>query len=76
MFSSTPARKDFGFSRTSHTRKSEVLFPGIPVDAKLTNAHHFRYYLTNAEIEVLEKYADNMAERIPSGSLVVELGSG
>jgi uncharacterized SAM-dependent methyltransferase len=35
-----------------------------------------RYYLTNAEIEVLETYADNIAERIPSGSIMVELGSG
>lgn len=34
------------------------------------------YYLTNAEIEVLEKYADRMAERIQPGSVVVELGSG
>jgi hypothetical protein len=32
--------------------------------------------LTNAEIEVLEKYADSIAERIPSGSIIVELGSG
>jgi uncharacterized SAM-dependent methyltransferase len=35
-----------------------------------------RYYLTNAEIEVLETYANNIAERIPSGSIIVELGSG
>jgi hypothetical protein len=34
------------------------------------------YYLTNAEIEVLEKYADSIAKRIPEGSMVVELGSG
>jgi uncharacterized SAM-dependent methyltransferase len=34
------------------------------------------YYLTNAEIEVLETYAGQMAERIPSDSIVVELGSG
>ena len=34
------------------------------------------YYLTNAEIEGLETYATQMAERIPSGSVVVELGSG
>ncbi|KAL6710167.1 hypothetical protein ACN47E_009958 [Coniothyrium glycines] len=34
------------------------------------------YYLTNAEIEVLETYASRMAERIPSGSVLVELGSG
>lgn len=34
------------------------------------------YYLTNAEIEVLESYADQIAERIQSGSMVIELGSG
>jgi len=34
------------------------------------------YYLTNAEIEVLEKYADRIAHRIQPGSVVVELGSG
>ncbi|KAF1944312.1 hypothetical protein EJ02DRAFT_420396 [Clathrospora elynae] len=34
------------------------------------------YYLTNAEIEVLETYADRIAERIPAGSIIVELGSG
>ncbi|KAF1955820.1 hypothetical protein CC80DRAFT_492772 [Byssothecium circinans] len=34
------------------------------------------YYLTNAEIEVLERYADRIAERIEPGSVVVELGSG
>ncbi|KAF2396540.1 hypothetical protein EJ06DRAFT_483372 [Trichodelitschia bisporula] len=34
------------------------------------------YYLTNAELQVLEMYADRIAERIESGSLVLELGSG
>jgi len=34
------------------------------------------YYLTNAEIEVLQKYADEIAGLVPTGSLVVELGSG
>ncbi len=34
------------------------------------------YYLTGAEIEVLETYAVRIAERVPSGSIVVELGSG
>jgi uncharacterized SAM-dependent methyltransferase len=34
------------------------------------------YYLTGAEIEVLEKYADDIAERIQPDSIVVELGSG
>jgi uncharacterized SAM-dependent methyltransferase len=34
------------------------------------------YYLTNAEINVLQKSADSIAEAIPSDSMVVELGSG
>lgn len=34
------------------------------------------YYLTGAEIDVLETYADHIAERIQSGSQVIELGSG
>lgn len=35
-----------------------------------------QYYLTGEEIDVLEKYAERIAERIPSGAMVVELGSG
>lgn len=35
-----------------------------------------QYYLTNAEIEVLEAYADRIADRIKPGSMIVELGSG
>lgn len=34
------------------------------------------YYLTNDEIDVLESYGDQIAERIQPGSVVVELGSG
>ena len=34
------------------------------------------YYLTNTEIEVLEKYASAIAKRIESNSMLVELGSG
>lgn len=34
------------------------------------------YYLTEAEIEVLRMYAGRIAERIPDGSIVLELGSG
>jgi L-histidine Nalpha-methyltransferase / hercynylcysteine S-oxide synthase len=34
------------------------------------------YYLTNAEISVLEKYSDRIAERIQDGSILMELGSG
>ena len=34
------------------------------------------YYLTNTEIDVLTKWAANIADRIPDQSLIVELGSG
>lgn len=34
------------------------------------------YYLTGQEIEVLEKYAERIAERIPNHAMLVELGSG
>jgi len=34
------------------------------------------YYLTEDEIEVLKDYARSIADRIPDGSIVLELGSG
>ena len=34
------------------------------------------YYLTNAEIDILKKHADNIARALQPGSVVVELGSG
>jgi uncharacterized SAM-dependent methyltransferase len=34
------------------------------------------YYLTNYEIEVLKKSCDDIAGRIPEGSMLIELGSG
>jgi len=34
------------------------------------------YYLTNAEIDVLKKSADKIAENIVAGSMIIELGSG
>lgn len=34
------------------------------------------YYLTNAEIEVLENHASGIASLIPAGSQIIELGSG
>ncbi|OOF90644.1 hypothetical protein ASPCADRAFT_409902 [Aspergillus carbonarius ITEM 5010] len=34
------------------------------------------YYLTNEEIALLEKYKYQIAKNIPSGSMLVELGSG
>ena len=34
------------------------------------------YYLTGAEIGILQEWAGSMARRIPDGGVVVELGSG
>ena len=34
------------------------------------------YYLTGAEIDVLNQHADRVAERIPDNAMVLELGSG
>lgn len=34
------------------------------------------YYLTNDEIKVLKDSASSIAERIPKGAMVIELGSG
>lgn len=34
------------------------------------------YYLTGQEIQLLQRHSDSIAERIPNGSMVVELGSG
>jgi uncharacterized SAM-dependent methyltransferase len=47
---------------------------GLKLFEKITYLEE--YYLTGAEIEVLEKYAHQIAERIQPGSIVVELGSG
>jgi L-histidine Nalpha-methyltransferase / hercynylcysteine S-oxide synthase len=34
------------------------------------------YYLTNAEIEALKTHAAEIAERLPEGTRLIELGSG
>jgi L-histidine Nalpha-methyltransferase / hercynylcysteine S-oxide synthase len=34
------------------------------------------YYLTNAEIDALQRHAKAIARRLPEGSRLVELGSG
>lgn len=47
---------------------------GLKLFEKITYLEE--YYLTNAEIEVLETYAGRIAQRIQPGSIIVELGSG
>ena len=47
---------------------------GLKLYEKLTYLPE--YYLIDAEIEVLEQYAKNIAERIQPNSIVLELGSG
>ncbi|KAL6719159.1 hypothetical protein ACLMJK_003396 [Lecanora helva] len=34
------------------------------------------YYLTNAEIEALKSHASEIVDRVPAGTMVIELGSG
>lgn len=34
------------------------------------------YYLTNAEIDVLQKYSERIVEHVPEGAQLIELGSG
>ncbi|KAI1351363.1 DUF323 domain protein [Xylaria sp. FL0043] len=47
---------------------------GLQLFEKITYLEE--YYLTNAEIEVLQRSAAAIATNIPSGSMLVELGSG
>lgn len=47
---------------------------GLKLFEKITYLE--QYYLTNAEIDVLEEHSDKIAERIASDSIIVELGSG
>src|ERR1700761_5992716 len=47
---------------------------GLKLFEKITYLEE--YYLTNSEIEVLEKYARQIAERIKPNSIILELGSG
>ena len=47
---------------------------GLKLFEKITYLEE--YYLTNTEIEVLEKYASHIAERIKPNSIILELGSG
>jgi uncharacterized SAM-dependent methyltransferase len=44
------------------------------IPPQITYLHE--YFLTNAEIEVLESSADSIANAIPPGAMIVELGSG
>ncbi|KAH8808957.1 C-type lectin protein [Xylogone sp. PMI_703] len=47
---------------------------GLQIFEKITYLEE--YYLTNAEIDVLKNFASSIAKAIPSGSMVIELGSG
>ncbi|KAI0525916.1 DUF323 domain protein [Xylaria bambusicola] len=47
---------------------------GLQLFEKITYLEE--YYLTNAEIEVLQRHAATIAGNIPSGSMLIELGSG
>ncbi|KAI0548789.1 DUF323 domain protein [Xylaria curta] len=47
---------------------------GLQLFEKITYLEE--YYLTNAEIEILQRSAATIAANIPSGSMLIELGSG
>jgi uncharacterized SAM-dependent methyltransferase len=47
---------------------------GLQLFEKITYLEE--YYLTNTEIEVLERYAGNIAQKIKPNSIILELGSG
>lgn len=47
---------------------------GLKLFEKITYLEE--YYLTNAEIEVLETHSRRLVERIPSNAQLLELGSG
>lgn len=48
--------------------------PGLKLFEDITYLDE--YYLTNAEIEILEAEAEKIAQHIAPGSMVLELGSG
>ena len=50
--------------------------PCMHIISRSWTNHMGRYYPTNAEIEVLEAYAEQIARRVQPGSVLVELGSG
>jgi L-histidine Nalpha-methyltransferase / hercynylcysteine S-oxide synthase len=52
----------------------EGIEPGLKLFEEITYLDE--YYLTNAEIEALERHATEIAKRLPEGSRLVELGSG
>lgn len=58
----------------SSTSADENVEQGLKLFEDITYLEE--YYLTNAEIEVLEKHADNIVKYIPDGARVIELGSG
>ncbi|KAJ4300534.1 hypothetical protein N0V88_003212 [Collariella sp. IMI 366227] len=47
---------------------------GLQLFEKITYLEE--YYLTNDEIEILQSFAAEMVKNIPSGSMLIELGSG
>lgn len=53
-----------------------MLAPQVPRLIVIKITYLEEYYLTNSEIQVLRRSARSIAKAIPSGSMVVELGSG
>ncbi|QIW99332.1 hypothetical protein AMS68_004850 [Peltaster fructicola] len=60
----------------SKTLPTLLLYDAVGLKLFETITYLDEYYLTNEEINVLETYAIRIAERIPDGAILLELGSG
>lgn len=58
------------------TFPSLLLWDGEGLQLFESITHHYDYYLSRSEIEVLERYDDEIAREIKPGSILLELGSG
>lgn len=66
-----------GLQLFEKVRLSVSLPTGIAPHANASQITYLdEYYLTNDEIEVLESFARDIAQNIPSGAMIIELGSG
>lgn len=61
---------------TERTLPTMILYNGDGLRLFEDITYLDEYYLTNAEIEVLNKHAQEIADMICSNSRIVELGSG
>jgi uncharacterized SAM-dependent methyltransferase len=66
-----------GLQLFEKVRRSSRLPPASTPHANALQITYLdEYYLTNDEIEVLETFARDIVQDIPSGAMIIELGSG